>query len=137
VCTHVAIYGDHRAGRRIGVCLQCDEPNGLFRKRGILVLARHAVQSAIPCEVQPGQEHIPDVFDQVGAPYTLLTPASEMMAYPQVRIRTNAWIPFVISERFDAAADAIKRVSFTAHYLAIFGIPLSMGDSFDIPTSLP
>jgi hypothetical protein len=99
----------------------------------------HVMLSSQPyyVKLQPGQEHIPDVFDQVGAPYTLLTPASEMMAYPQVRIRTNAWIPFVISERFDAAADAIKRVSFTAHYLAIFGIPLSMGDSFDIPTSLP
>jgi hypothetical protein len=99
----------------------------------------HVMLSSQPyyVKLQPGQEHIPDVLDQVGAPYTLLTPASEMTAYPQVRIRTNAWIPFVISERFDAAADATKRVSFTAHYLAIFGIPLSMGDSFDIPTPLP
>jgi len=96
----------------------------------------HVMMSSQPYYVKldPGQEHISDVLDQVGAPYALVTPASEETAYPQVRIRTNAWIPFVISEQFDAAADSTKRASFTAHYLAMFGIPLSMGDSFDIPT---
>lgn len=77
------------------------------------------------------------MLDHVGAPYTLVTTATEKTAFPQVRVRTNAWVPFVISERFDAAADATKRVSFTAHYLAMFGIPLSMGDSFYIPTLSP
>ena len=96
----------------------------------------HVMLSSQPYYVKldPGQEHIPKVLDQVGASYTIVTPASEETAYPRVRVRTNAWIPFVISEQFDAAADATKRASFTAHYLAMFGIPLSMGDSFDIPT---
>lgn len=65
------------------------------------------------------------------------TACLENTAYPQVRIRTNAWVPFVISERFDAAADATKRASFTAHYIAMFGIPLSLGDSVDMPTLSP
>ena len=95
----------------------------------------HVMMSSQPYYVKigPGQEHIPEVLEQVGAPYTLLTPEFEKTAFPQVRIHTNAWIPFVISEQFEAAADATKRVSFTAHYLVMFGIPLSMGDSFDIP----
>lgn len=98
----------------------------------------HVMMSSQPyyVKLEPGQEHIPAVLDQVGAPYRLITPTSEKTAYPQVGIHTNAWIPFFISERFDAAADATNRVSFTAHYLAMFGIPLSMGDSFDIPAPL-
>ena len=95
----------------------------------------HVMMSSQPyyVKLEPGQEHSPEVLDQVGAPYTLLTTESEKTAFPQVRIHTNAWIPFVISEEFEAAADATKRVSFTVHYLAMFGTPLSMGDSFDIP----
>ncbi len=95
----------------------------------------HVMMSSQPyyVKLEPGQEHIPEVLDQVGAPYTLLTTESEKTAYPQVRIHSNAWIPFLISEEFEAAADATKRVSFTAHYLAMFGNPLSIGDSFDIP----
>ncbi len=96
----------------------------------------HIMMSSQPfyLKLEPGQEHIPKVLDQVGAPYTILTTSFEKTAYPQVRIRTNAWVPFFISEQFEAAGDATKRASFTAHYLALFGMPLSMGDSFDIPT---
>ncbi len=96
----------------------------------------HVLMSSQPyyVKLEPGQEHIPEMLNRVGAPYTLVTPASEKTAYPQVRIHTRAWIPFIISERFDAAADATKHVRFTAHYLSAFGLSLSMGDSFDIPT---
>jgi len=99
----------------------------------------HVMMSSQPyyVKLEPGQEHIQQALDNVQAPYTLVTPTSEKMAYPQVSIHTNAWMPFLISEQFDAAGDATKRTSFTAHYVAFFGIPLSMGDSFDIPTSLP
>ncbi|MEX2490983.1 MAG: hypothetical protein WD425_04395 [Nitrospirales bacterium] len=99
----------------------------------------HVMMSGQPyyVKLEPGQEHIPDVLDHVGAPYTLVTTATEKTAFPQVRIRTNAWVPCVTSERFDAAADATKRASFTAHDLAMFGMPLFMGNSLDIPTLSP
>ncbi len=96
----------------------------------------HVMMSSQPYYVKliPGQDHIPEVLDQVGVPYTLVTASTEKTAFPQVRIHTNAWIPFVISEQFEAAADATNRVSFTAHYIAMFGIALLMGDSVDILT---
>ena len=98
----------------------------------------HVMMSSQPfyVKLESGQDHVQQALDNVQAPYTLLTSTSEKTAFPQVSIRTHAWVPFVISEQFDAAGDATKRTSFTAHYLAFFGIPLSMGDSFDIPTPL-
>ena len=99
----------------------------------------HVMMSSQPfyVKLEPGQENIQQALDNVQAPYMLVTPTSEKTAYPQVSIQTNAWVPFLISEQFDAAGDATKRTSFTAHYVALFGMPLSMGDSFDIPIPLP
>jgi hypothetical protein len=99
----------------------------------------HVMMSSQPfyVKLEPGQENIQQALDNVQAPYMLVTPTSEKTAYPQVSIHSNTWVPFLISEQFDAAGDATKRVSFTAHYVALFGMPLSMGDSFDIPIPLP
>jgi len=99
----------------------------------------HVMMSSQPfyVKLEPGQEHIQQALDTVQAPYTLVTPTSERTAYPHVSIHTNAWVPFLISEQFDVAGDATKRISLTAHYVALFGMPLSMGDSFDIPIPLP
>jgi len=99
----------------------------------------HVMMSSQPfyVKLEPGQEHIQQALDNVQASYMLVTPTSERTAYPQVSIHTNAWVPFLISEQFDTVGDSTKRTSFTAHYVAFFGIPLSMGDSFDIPTPLP
>jgi len=99
----------------------------------------HVIMSSQPfyVKLEPGQEHIQQALDNAQAPYTLVMPTSGKTAYPQVSIHTNTWVPFLISEQFDATGDATKRTSFTAHYVTLFGIPLSMGDSFDIPTPLP
>ncbi len=86
-------------------------------------------------KLDPGQENIRQALDNVQAPYTVITPTTENMAYPQVSIRTNAWVPFLISEQFTGAGDASNRAIFSAHYIAFFGMALSVGDSVDIPMS--
>ena len=97
----------------------------------------HVLMSSQPfyVKLEPGQENIRHALDKVQAPYTIITSTSENKSFPQVRIRIKAWVPFIISEQFDAVMAAKKRARFTAHYLAFFGMPLSIGDSFDIPTS--
>lgn len=85
-------------------------------------------------ELQPGQEPILQALDNVGAPYTLLSSASDPHAYPRVRIQTASWVPFIISEHFSSQGDESRRVDFTAHYFSCFGLALSIGDSFDIPS---
>jgi hypothetical protein len=96
----------------------------------------HVLMSGQPFHVklESGQESISQALDNVQASYTVITRTSGKTVFPQVSIRTNLWIPFIISEQFDAAMDATKRATFTAHYVAFFGVPLSVGDSFDIPT---
>lgn len=97
----------------------------------------HVMMSSQPfyVKLEPGQENIRQALDTVQAPYTVVTPTSEKTAYPQVSIRTNGWVPFLISQQFESAGDAMQRATFTAHYVAFFGVPLSIGDSFDIPTA--
>lgn len=85
-------------------------------------------------DLKPGQEHIQQALDAVAAPYTVLSSPPDPNAYPRVRIHTTSWLPFFISEHFASEGDETRRAEFTAHYLGIFGIALSVGDSFDIPS---
>lgn len=84
--------------------------------------------------LKPGQEHIQQALDAVAAPYTVLPSPSDPAAYPRVKIHTTSWIPFFISEHFYSEGDVSRRAEFTAHYLGLFGMALSVGDSFDIPS---
>ena len=95
----------------------------------------HVMMSGHPyyVDLKPGQEHIQQALDAVAAPYTVLPTPPDPKAYPRVRIHTTSWLPFFISEHFLSEGDESRRAEFTAHYLGIFGIALSVGDSFDIP----
>ena len=84
--------------------------------------------------LKPGQEHIRQALDAVAAPYTVLPSPPDPEAYPRVSIHTTSWIPFLISEHFYSEGDETRRAEFTAHYLGLFGMALSVGDSFDIPS---
>jgi hypothetical protein len=86
--------------------------------------------------LKPGQEHIRHALDTVKAPYTVLPSPPDPDAYPRVRIHITSWVPFLISEHFYSEGDETRRAEFTAHYLGLCGMALSVGDSFDIP-SLP
>lgn len=85
-------------------------------------------------ELKPGQEHIQQALDAVAAPYIVLPSPPDPEAYPRVSIHTTSWIPFLISEHFYSEGDETRRAEFTAHYLGLFGMALSVGDSFDIPS---
>ncbi|MDH3504301.1 MAG: hypothetical protein OEZ41_12690 [Nitrospirota bacterium] len=88
--------------------------------------------------LKPGQEQIRHALDTVKAPYTVLPSPPDPDAYPRVRIYTTSWVPFLISEHFYSEGDETRRAEFTAHYLGLFGMALSVGDSFDIPSmSIP
>lgn len=88
--------------------------------------------------LKPGQEHIRHALDTVKAPYTVLPSPPDPDAYPRVRIHITSWVPFLISEHFYSEGDETRRAEFTAHYLGLCGMALSVGDSFDIPSmSIP
>ncbi|MDH4194610.1 MAG: hypothetical protein OEV70_10740 [Nitrospirota bacterium] len=84
--------------------------------------------------LKPGQEHIQQALDAVAAPYTVLLSPPDTDAYPRVSIHTTSWIPFLISEHFYFEGDETRRAKFTAHYLGFFGMALSVGDSFALPS---
>jgi hypothetical protein len=39
-----------------------------------------------------------------------------------------------MSEHFNSEGDKTRRAEFTPHYPGLFGMALSVGDSFDIPS---
>lgn len=80
------------------------------------------------------QEHIRHALDTVKASYTVLRSPSDPDAYPRVSIDTTSWLPFLISEHFYFEGDETRGAEFTAHYLGLFGLALSVGDSFNIPS---
>jgi hypothetical protein len=82
----------------------------------------------------PGQEMERAALDAVGAPYTLLTDDAGPDAYPRVTVTSSAPLPFIASVRFERERDALTHDAFTAHYLCVFGVVLSVGDSFELPT---
>lgn len=88
-------------------------------------------------ELESDQEHIRHALETVRAPYRVLPSPPPPEAYPRVKILTSSWIPFVLSEHFYAEADGTRHAKFTAHYLGLFGIALSVGDSFDISSRPP
>ncbi|MGE0472829.1 MAG: hypothetical protein AB7P17_04280 [Nitrospirales bacterium] len=85
-------------------------------------------------ELQSDQEHIRQALENVHAPYTVLSSPTASHAYPRVMIHHSSWLPFFISEHFYAEGDETRHAEFTAHYLGLFGLALSVGDSFDIPS---
>ena len=85
-------------------------------------------------ELQSDEDHIRQALDHVRAPYTVLSSPPGPGTYPRVKIHTSSWVPFVLSEHFYAEADETRRAKFTAYYLGLFGLALSVGDSFDIPS---
>lgn len=87
-------------------------------------------------ELKSDQDHIRQALHNVSASYTPLPSPSDSEAYPRVKIHTSSWIPFLLSEHFYSEGDATRHAKFTVHYLGLFGIALSVGDSFDIH-SLP
>lgn len=88
-------------------------------------------------DLKSDQDHIRQALDNVRAPYIILPSPPDPEAYPRVKIHTSSWIPFVLSEHFYAEGDAIRHAKFTAHYLGLFGIALSVGDSFETPSVPP
>jgi hypothetical protein len=75
-------------------------------------------------------------LDAVGARYTLLGADPGPDAYPRVNGTTDSQIPFMVSVRFQTEHGArqqvgCNRTGFTAHYLCVFGLIFSLGDSFD------
>jgi len=96
----------------------------------------HVVMSGHPYYVvlQPGQEHVQRALNAVAAPYTVFPEHPDPKTYPRVSIHTTSWFPFFISEHFSLEGDETHRAKFTAHYFGFFGIALSVGDSFDIPS---
>jgi hypothetical protein len=73
-------------------------------------------------------------LDMAGAVYTPLPADAGPDAFPRVTMSTAAVIPWVISVRFERERGDGQHDSFTAHYLGLFGLPLSIGDSFELPT---
>ena len=88
-------------------------------------------------ELKSDQEHIRHALETVQVPYRVLPSPPSPEAYPRVKIHTSSWIPFVLSEHFYAEANATRHAKFTAHYLGLFGLALSVGDSFDFHSRPP
>lgn len=84
-------------------------------------------------KLKPGQDHVRRALDTVDVPYTVLRSDSNQQDYPRVAITNSFWFPIFVSELFPTVGDAARRVVFTAHYLGLFGFPLSIGDSIEIP----
>ena len=94
----------------------------------------HVMMSSQPffVKLERGQDHVRRALDAVDASYTVLRSDSDQQAYPRVVITTSFWFPFIVSEHFHTEGDAARRVVFTAHFLGLFGLALSIGDSVEI-----
>jgi hypothetical protein len=93
----------------------------------------HVLLAGQPYYVQlgPGQEGERRALDAAGVRYTPLGPDPDPEAYPRVTVATAAQIPFLVSVRFDWERGDRLRQGFTGHYLCVFGLVFSVGDSFD------
>jgi hypothetical protein len=97
---------------------------------GVLMMSDHFY-------LQPGPD--PDAhriaLEMAGAVFTPLPADAGPDTFPRVTMSSAAIIPWVISVRFERERGDGERDAFTAHYLGVFGLAVSVGDSFELPTS--
>ncbi len=94
----------------------------------------HVLSASGPFYLQLGSDPAIEqaAFDSIQAPYQLLPADAGANTYPRVHVADHAPIPWVTSVTIVYERSPGLEYTFTAHYVCVFGLVFSAGDSFSL-----